>query len=91
MSKLSHSDQQAMDIMDARRAREQGFEEILGNGWMVIENGEGRHVVPINDLKDHPRSLLCWCHPFRDHRDPNVFVHNSMDRREEYEEGRKPS
>ena len=44
------------------------------------------HITPIGDLKDHIASADCWCKP---ELDDGVFVHHSMDRREEYEEGRK--
>lgn len=46
------------------------------------------HVVPLGDLREHVSSLDCWCKP-RD--DDGVVIHNSMDQRETYEEGRKPS
>ena len=54
--------------------------------WLaeILDNGE-RHVSPIDDLRPHEKSETCWCHPFRD---CEVIVHNSMDRREEYERGR---
>ena len=46
------------------------------------------HVLPINDLKEHEESATCWCRPYcYDYE--GVCVHNSMDRREEYEQGRK--
>lgn len=44
------------------------------------------HVLPINDLKDHIERSDCWCRP---QEDEGVIIHNSMDRREEYEHGRK--
>lgn len=44
------------------------------------------HVLPVNDLKEHIESRDCWCKP---REDDGVIVHNSMDRREEYEQGRK--
>lgn len=44
------------------------------------------HVVPINDLREHQENEKCWCRP---NDDEGVIVHNSMDRREEYERGRK--
>lgn len=47
------------------------------------------HVTPIKDLHDHTETEDCWCKPVE--WCEGVFVHNSMDRREEYEEGRKPS
>ena len=49
------------------------------------------HVVPLNDLKDHVASTECWCKPTEDVEWPDVWVHHSMDRREEYEEGREKS
>lgn len=48
--------------------------------------GDRWHVVPINDLREHQESIECWCRPIID---GDVVVHNSMDRREEYENGRK--
>ena len=46
------------------------------------------HVTPVNDLREHEDTPKCWCKPVE--TDPGVWVHNSMDRREEYEQGRKP-
>lgn len=46
------------------------------------------HVLPVNDLRDHEETLDCWCRP---REDDGVITHNSMDRREEYEQGRKMS
>ena len=48
---------------------------------------EGHHVYPLNDLREHildPQGS-CWCKP---EEIETVWVHNSMDRREEYENGR---
>ena len=47
------------------------------------------HVVPANDLREHALSIECWCNPTYHEEEPSVIVHNSMDRREEYEQGRK--
>jgi hypothetical protein len=52
---------------------------------------ESVHVVPMNDLKDHIASVDCWCGPTEDDEWPGVWVHHSMDKREEYEEGREKS
>ena len=52
---------------------------------------ESVHVVPMNDLKDHIASVDCWCGPTEDDERPGVWVHHSMDRREEYEQGREAS
>lgn len=47
--------------------------------------------MPVNDLREHVDRPDCWCKPKQDAEYPEVWVHNSMDRREEYEQGRKPS
>lgn len=53
-----------------------------------------RHVYPVNDLKDHALTIEtrggvfrspCWCKPSIDTEDGSILVHNSMDRREEFE------
>jgi hypothetical protein len=46
------------------------------------------HVLPVDDLREHPASKDCWCHPTEDEETPGLWIHHSMDRREEYEEGR---
>lgn len=51
---------------------------------------EAVHVVPLNDLREHEAIKDCWCKPTEDAVD-DVWVHHSMDKREEFEEGRKPS
>lgn len=59
---------------------------------------ENWHVYPENDLREHNTdSPECWCGPkLEDVFEEGAFcgtviTHNSMDRREEYEEGRKLS
>ena len=50
------------------------------------------HIVPVNDLREHviEPDVTCWCQPTLDEED-NIWVHNSMDGREDYESGaRKP-
>ena len=51
------------------------------------------HVTPIGDLKEHEESEECWCDPECHYRGlTKIIVHNSMDRREDYETGkRKPN
>lgn len=49
------------------------------------------HVTPVNDLRDHIESVTCWCNPTPHEEYPNLLIHHSMDRREEYENGRKMS
>lgn len=46
-------------------------------------------VQPIDDLRPHAMGdERCWCRPTWD---DNCLVHNSADRREEFERGRKVS
>ena len=52
---------------------------------------EPTHVIPLNDLREHEPYKTCWCKPTQDDDEPLVWIHHSMDRREEYESGRKPS
>jgi hypothetical protein len=57
---------------------------------MVYEPDDTRHfhIVPIGDLRDHEADPACWCSPTEDPDDLGIWVHNAMDRREEYERGR---
>ena len=51
--------------------------------WRQGEVSEGRfHVMPIGDLREHFPSVACWCKP---RVEEGVIVHNSLDRREDYE------
>ena len=45
-------------------------------------------IYPLNDLREHDTDGKCWCKPTDD---DGLRVHHSMDRREEYENGRKAS
>jgi len=57
----------------------------ISNKWET----DGESVWPIADLKPHIiDSDSCWCRPFYDGA---ILVHNSLDGRESYEKGRKPS
>ena len=47
------------------------------------------HVVPLGDFREHEVSTRCWCKPVRDGEEPNVWVHNALDERETYENGRQ--
>ena len=53
------------------------------------------HVVPLNDWREHVCDTPCWCNPTLDTGEEwghdIVFIHHSMDRREEFEQGRKLS
>jgi hypothetical protein len=55
---------------------------------MVSEPGSW-HIVPINDLREHKSSKDCWCNPVQDEEESGIWVHNSMDGREHYDEAGK--
>ena len=41
------------------------------------------HVIPMNDVRAHDRSTLCWCGPKLEVGDgDDVVIHNSGDGRE---------
>jgi len=50
---------------------------------------EAVHVIPLDDLREHTASVGCWCKPTEDDEWPDVWVHHSMDRREDYENGKE--
>lgn len=59
-------------------------------GWILTQAGDGDHVIPLGDLKPHDEARSCWCKPFNPpDADEDVWAHNSMDRREEHERGKK--
>ena len=47
------------------------------------------HVIPLNDYREHEETEDCWCKPLRDDEEQRVVIHNALDGREEYENGRK--
>lgn len=53
-------------------------------GWTAY--ADPTEVVPNNDLMPHISGAGCWCKP---KLDEEVLVHNSMDKREEYERGER--
>lgn len=49
------------------------------------------HVMPRDDFREHEPYKTCWCNPIEGAQEPDLWLHNAMDGREQYEEGRKPS
>ena len=47
------------------------------------------HVLPLGDYREHEESEWCWCRPVRDDESPDIVIHNALDARESYENGRK--
>jgi len=56
-----------------------------------MDKPDNLHVYPNSDLREHTTSKDCWCRPTQDEDEPSVWVHHSMDGREDYENGRKLS
>jgi hypothetical protein len=48
-----------------------------------LRHGE---VIPNGDLREHVEGDECWCHPYIE---DGVIIHNPMDGRVDYEEGRR--
>lgn len=70
--------------MTQDEARQQGL-----HGWALEPADNGLHLIPIGDTRDH-MDEDCPCCPVRD--DAGIWIHNSFDGREAFEEGeRKPS
>lgn len=61
-------------------------------GWQNVEVSNSSqcalHCVPVDDLRIHYLDFdgTCWCHPREDNDKADFWIHNSMDRRERYEE-----
>lgn len=51
--------------------------------WLLVDQSE---IIPINDLRPHVEGFDCWCHP---EEDDGLLIHNSMDGREDFEEGKR--
>jgi hypothetical protein len=44
-----------------------------------------KHVIPIDDEREHSEFADCWCHPTAEHDEGSIlFVHNAADMREEF-------
>lgn len=57
--------------------------------WQAVAGRKVTYIIPINDLKDHEgENDQCWCIPWWDE---NILVHEAMDKRQEFERGRRMS
>lgn len=53
------------------------------SGWAVIIE---KHVVPLDDLREHITDVSCWCDPSQDiNGDEYLYVHHAADQREKRE------
>ena len=55
------------------------------NGWKIEKVDRIKHIIPVGELHS---SDDCPCMP---EIDEDLVIHNSFDKREEYERGRKMS
>lgn len=59
----------------------------MSGGWAVYVSQTGAiHILPEDDLAAHSRNPDCWCGP--EAISGAGWVHNSKDRREEFERQR---
>jgi hypothetical protein len=59
------------------------------NSWEAVKYKGCVHVIPIDDLADHDigDKVTCFCDPQVD--EDGLYIHNSFDGREDYEEGKR--
>ena len=60
-----------------------------GAPWAVIYRQDEAHIIPLDDLRNHKVGVDCWCGPTPEADRPDIVAHHSLDRREEYETGRR--
>lgn len=85
-------------VANMERMTEEELETFMSegpiSGWSVFEKDDGSevNVIPENDLRMHLYGTLCRCRPSKEVTDEGVplYVHNSYDGREAYENGKKP-
>lgn len=58
--------------------------------WLISPLEGEMHITPVGDLREHIQARSCWCHP-KEPDDDGIVIHNSMDRREEFERGERPA
>lgn len=61
--------------------------KIGGFRWELIASGGhdgNRHVLPIDDLREHVEQRTCWCEPVLERAKDGVLIvtHNALDGRE---------
>lgn len=61
---------------------------MIRQGWFIVNERPDVHVVPLNDWEPHQVGRACWCHPTTEDDEGLVVVHNALDGRESYEDGR---
>lgn len=54
------------------------------DGYQGATDGD-YHIIPQNDDRNHTCNRHCWCDPLE--QDGRKWIHQSFDRREDYEQG----
>lgn len=57
--------------------------------WIIASTDQETHVLPVDDLRPHDFTSQCWCRPVEVDDEPDVWAHNSLDGREDYESGER--
>lgn len=57
--------------------------------WLVASTDTEIHVTPMDDYRPHDYTSKCWCRPVEDVEEPDMWMHNSLDGREEFETGER--
>lgn len=57
--------------------------------WLLSDIGREVHITPMDDLRPHDMQSACWCKPVEHLELDGVWVHNSLDQREEFESGER--
>lgn len=72
-----------------RTLKDHAAEEDAGLAWGMWFNEEEElwHIIPLNDLKQHDDSMHCFCCPDKEGNDESEVRHNSVDGREDFEDG----
>lgn len=47
--------------------------------WKTINSDDGMHIIPLEDLKPHKTTAICFCRP---REEGIIFIHKLFDGRE---------
>lgn len=57
--------------------------------WLIASTATDIHLTPVDDLRPHDFTSMCWCRPVEDVEEPDLWHHNALDGREAYETGER--
>ncbi len=58
--------------------------------WGVFLEDDDKHIVPLQDRREHEVHMDCWCKPWRMPDDDLIVVHVAADFREAHESDATP-